>query len=529
MPKRGSSGNLSATDSDNRTHSSVGRTSTIARCLQGIDRRWHHLKYLSLAMYAAWILLTMTNNGATTTFGDARSGMASSELYLYSGIALAVCLVGAGVFQKQAGKLVENGYFVVAMGVLASAATYLLSGGVLADGGSPHIAFALCGVATGVGTAFVCLRIGCLYSAPPRGEVPFFLIAKSMLLCNLLFFMIVCLPAPISQAMLSLLPALASVMVLLGSGSPEVRKDVTDLVAADSLPRGYFTKLLISVAVFSIAVGVIKGFSALMQSAGDVSSQSIIVVFLSFLILGAIMLVAGAVLAVHNYEISKIYFPLMVCSCVTVILCALAGSSMGALQNIVINVGYNIFIVTVWALLSDLAERTTLSAVRAFGFGRGASALGTTVGWFVAYGVIGSGADPAAFLVPFFLVATVLVFATVLLVLGQQTVSEALERMFEGRVQASAQPSRSEAVDPQLVWDELCDRLAKEHGLTAREGEVFRLLSRGRTNGYIALDLNISQNTVKGHTRNVFAKMGVHSRQELIDIIEQKMEESQSA
>ena len=101
--------------------------------------------------------------------------------------------------------------------------------------------------------------------------------------------------------------------------------------------------------------------------------------------------------------------------------------------------------------------------------------------------------------------------------------------MFEGRVQASAQPSHSEAMDPQLVWDELCDRLAKEHGLTAREGEVFRLLSRGRTNGYIALDLNISQDTVKGHTRNVFAKMCVHSRQELIDIIEQKMEESQSA
>lgn len=397
---------------------------------------------------------------------------------------------------------------------------------MLADGGGSRIAFALCGVATGVGTAFVCLKIGCLYSAPPRGEVPFFLIAKSMLLGNLLFFMIACLPAPISQVVLSLLPVLASIMVLLGSDSPEVRKDTTDLVAAESLPRGYFPKLLVSVTVFSVAVGVIKGFSTLMQSAGDVSSQSIVVVFLSFLILGAIMLVAGAVLAVRNYEISKIYFPLMVCSCVAVILCALAGSSMGAVQNIVINVGYNVFIVAVWALLSDLAERTTLSAVRTFGFGRGASALGTTVGWFVAYGVIGSGAEPVAFLVPFFMVATVLVFATVLLVLGQQTVSEALVCMFEGRVQASAQPSRNETMDPQLVWDELCAQLAKEHGLTAREGEVFRLLSRGRTNGYIALDLNISQNTVKGHTRNVFAKMGVHSRQELIDVIERRMEGS---
>ncbi|HIS40297.1 MAG TPA: hypothetical protein IAC28_00600 [Candidatus Aphodovivens excrementavium] len=347
MPKRGSSDQHDANVSDKHAHDGVVPASAIARGVQGIDHRWHHLKYLSLALYSAWILLTMTNNGATSTFGDARSGMVSSKLYLYSGISLAVCLIGAGVLQKQAGKLVENGLFVVLMGLLASLATYLLSGGVLADDGGSRIAFALCGVATGVGTAFVCLRIGCLYSAPPRGEVPFFLIAKSMLLGNLLFFMIACLPAPISQVVLSLLPVLASIMVLLGSGSPEVRKDTTDLVAAESLPCGYFPKLLVSVTVFSVAVGVIKGFSTLMQSAGDVSSQSIVVVFLSFLILGAIMLVAGAVLAVRNYEISKIYFPLMVCSCVAVILCALAGSSMGAVQNIVINVGYNVFIVAV--------------------------------------------------------------------------------------------------------------------------------------------------------------------------------------
>lgn len=137
MPKRGSSDQHDANVSDKHAHDGVVPASAIARGVQGIDHRWHHLKYLSLALYSAWILLTMTNNGATSTFGDARSGMVSSKLYLYSGISLAVCLIGAGVLQKQAGKLVENGLFVVLMGLLVSLATYLLSGGVLADDGEP--------------------------------------------------------------------------------------------------------------------------------------------------------------------------------------------------------------------------------------------------------------------------------------------------------------------------------------------------------------------------------------------------------
>lgn len=49
-------------------------------------------------------------------------------------------------------------------------------------------------------------------------------------------------------------------------------------------------------------------------------------------------------------------------------------------------------------------------------------------------------------------------------------------------------------------------------GLTAREREILRLVARGRANKEIALDLSISEKTVKVHLNNVFAKLGVHSR-----------------
>ena len=46
------------------------------------------------------------------------------------------------------------------------------------------------------------------------------------------------------------------------------------------------------------------------------------------------------------------------------------------------SIAYNLFILMVWCLLANVANRTDLSYVRVFGWGRGASAAGTTVGWF---------------------------------------------------------------------------------------------------------------------------------------------------
>ena len=74
---------------------------------------------------------------------------------------------------------------------------------------------------------------------------------------------------------------------------------------------------------------------------------------------------------------------------------------------------------------------------------------------------------------------------------------------------------------PGALFDRACMTLASEAKLTARETEVLALLARGRTIGYVADELVIAQNTAKGYVKNVYAKLGIHSRQELIDAVEE--------
>ena len=61
---------------------------------------------------------------------------------------------------------------------------------------------------------------------------------------------------------------------------------------------------------------------------------------------------------------------------------------------------------------------------------------------------------------------------------------------------------------------------AAESGLTKRETEVFSLLMQGRSVPYIRDKLVVSRDTVATHVKHIYTKTGVHSRQELLDLVE---------
>ena len=68
----------------------------------------------------------------------------------------------------------------------------------------------------------------------------------------------------------------------------------------------------------------------------------------------------------------------------------------------------------------------------------------------------------------------------------------------------------------QLAPRELGRRSVDYGVLTARESDVLAQLQRRRANAQIAADLHISVETVHTHARNIYRKLGVSSRHELV-------------
>ncbi|HEY6042370.1 MAG TPA: response regulator transcription factor [Anaerolineae bacterium] len=72
----------------------------------------------------------------------------------------------------------------------------------------------------------------------------------------------------------------------------------------------------------------------------------------------------------------------------------------------------------------------------------------------------------------------------------------------------------SELFDPQRMLAPRADDLLEP--LTARELEVLAWLTRGLANKQIALELSITEHTVKFHIRSILAKLGVSNRTEAV-------------
>ena len=67
-----------------------------------------------------------------------------------------------------------------------------------------------------------------------------------------------------------------------------------------------------------------------------------------------------------------------------------------------------------------------------------------------------------------------------------------------------------------------CERIADACKLSPRERDVFFLLAEGRSTARVKEELCIAEGTVNTHVRNIYSKLGVHTRQEMLDVIYDK-------
>lgn len=84
------------------------------------------------------------------------------------------------------------------------------------------------------------------------------------------------------------------------------------------------------------------------------------------------------------------------------------------------------------------------------------------------------------------------------------------------------QPSKEKPREGPEVTDRVskqCQILSSRYGLSSREAEVMEMLARGYSGPAIAQELFISENTVRTHSKRIYAKLDIHKKQELLDLL----------
>ncbi|MBC2889026.1 helix-turn-helix transcriptional regulator [Gordonibacter massiliensis (ex Traore et al. 2017)] len=186
----------------------------------------------------------------------------------------------------------------------------------------------------------------------------------------------------------------------------------------------------------------------------------------------------------------------------------------GSVAQQALAVGAQTFNVLTWVALSIVAARNPAGGVTALGQGFCASNLGATVG--VVLGQASSSGDPLAGDVRLLVLALVAAAFVGYVWMGLRGFSFTDAIQGVKPVEEVAPPAPESRTDIEAR----CERLARAHGLTEREGEVFALLARGRNGAFIQEECRVTRNTAKTHIRHIYQKLGVHTQQELIDLVE---------
>lgn len=87
-------------------------------------------------------------------------------------------------------------------------------------------------------------------------------------------------------------------------------------------------------------------------------------------------------------------------------------------------------------------------------------------------------------------------------------------------VELPRDPEPSPASDGPDPIERRCLVLASQRGLSPRETDVLVAFAHGRNVAYLASQLVLSENTIRSHSKTLYTKLDVHSKQELIDLVE---------
>ena len=313
-------------------------------------------------------------------------------------------------------------------------------------------------------------------------------------------------PDAVGTVALAALPV-ASVACLRAALRSDCAADDADAPSggAPRFRRGTYASLRgMSVGVFVFVLGV-AAFMSIGSGVFDLPYAFRVVSQVATLGIAAAMLVAAYRFPEAVSEPFSQWFLAIVVIATGLALGAITGSFLGWLSTAVFTTAQMLAIGFVWFAGSDVARNSGMPSDAVFG-----------VGWGVMFSLpMGLGLlVPRAFGGVLDLNALSIVVLWLLLI--------AISFIYR---RPSPELRLFVEFSPQVASEEVpamrsrLDVLAERSELTPREIEVVALYAQGRNRAFIGSQLVISENTVRDHIKSAYRKLGIHNKQELIDLL----------
>ena len=236
--------------------------------------------------------------------------------------------------------------------------------------------------------------------------------------------------------------------------------------------------------------------------------------FMALLDVEAIVIVAlllPALLVKSQPSLGSVYRMALPLSAAGFLLLPLIWNGVGGLANACAQLGTLVAGIILWCMVAHTVHDTKLPAALLFSCSlictNAAQMAGTLVGMLNAH-TLGQGdiTLTAVALVAIYLLAMVSMF------LFKDKNLRGVDVVPEGGAPTAEQ--QGDALEAR------CAHVAETYGFTPRESEILVHLGQGRTARAISEKLVVSENTVKYHIKSIYQKLDVHSRDEVIDLIE---------
>ena len=497
---------------------------------------------LTLELLSSFIVNTMLFPNVALVMPVAR------EISTYSGAAFSIAVAVAAYVRPS---LMREGVWSAACLASTVGAAILLYLGVLTNNTTLLLLGAPFG---GLGSAWLAVLIGVglanLGAARAMLAVPAGFVLEYAFRCGL---MALGLPSSMGLATIAFVAALVASYLFIRHDARAILESVHDSTAPNVLnitsPSSYvsFSSLaFVSILLFNIACGFALGGAS---SASSVAGA--LISFIPVTIALVVVVVRGSISTDALYRGSMLLVfagllttPLLLFGGLLTtppLLFGGADSFNMQAHGTLLSAGSDLFNVLMYCFIAAVGARNKLGAVAVSASILATQWLGIGIGAPVAQlvdGISESNATVAAWIT---MAITFAFVAYNYVGMRNYSFAETIEGITPAHTESLMKNASGEEAAAQLAeeaepaeglqqksddtaFKTACAAVAEKHRLTARETEVFELLARGRTSPVIQEKLVLSHNTVKTHVRHIYAKLDVHSQQELISMVEEATE-----